>query len=38
MLGDGRGADVTFSVDGEEFRAHGGLLAARIARSPIFAA
>ncbi|KAK1685523.1 hypothetical protein QYE76_046371 [Lolium multiflorum] len=35
MLGDGRGADVTFSVGGEEFCAHRSLLAAR---SPIFAA
>ncbi|CAM0902589.1 unnamed protein product [Alopecurus aequalis] len=35
LLGDERGADVTFSVGGEEFCAHRSLLAAR---SPIFAA
>ncbi|XP_048557208.1 BTB/POZ and MATH domain-containing protein 2-like [Triticum urartu] len=35
MLEDGRGADVTFSVANQEFRAHSFLLAAR---SPVFAA
>ncbi|XBI58835.1 hypothetical protein VPH35_040006 [Triticum aestivum] len=35
MLEDGRGADVTFNVANQEFRAHSFLLAAR---SPVFAA